>query len=94
MEGRSIEISIGLGIDAAAEVIVGVGLCLHLGGKDGEDGIAACDAGVALGGLLYAHLGGVGDCILHTVLHAHSSLSTGAHTHCGRQSYNCTFYGK
>ena len=77
VERRGVEIRVGLRVDAAAEVVVGVGLRTDLRSEQRQGGIPPVNLRIADGRLLNPDLGGIGDGILHTVPERHHPRPVG-----------------
>ena len=73
MEGRGFEIGVGLGVDAASEVVIGIGIGIYLRSEESECRIAACYACIIFGCVGNTHLGGVRYGILHAVVQSHGT---------------------
>ena len=94
MERRGVEIRICLRVDASTEIVVGVRLGRNLRREKLQRRVPPVYPGIADFRLLDAHFCGIGDGVGHAFLKGHSSLATGAHTHCGRQGRNYTLNEK
>ena len=88
MEGRRVEIRIGLRVDAAAKVVVRVRLRRNLRGKQRQGSVPSGNLRVARRGLLDTHLGRMGDGIGHAVPESHGSLAAGTDCRSKCQGYH------
>ena len=94
VERRRVEIGVRLRVDAAAEVIVSIGLRRYLRRKQLQCRIPPVDPCVADRRLLDPHLRGIGHGVGHAVMQGHRSLRLGACHPDERQSDNYTLKEK